>query len=1271
LLSASSDLSNIKTGPLRKIGDSLASIYQQYNSATSNAVSAALSTSMVSTAATSNGDVTIEAYANSNGAALAKALGKLDAVDVQTYGNDVSASVPVSELRKVAALPSLRFAEPATYVTNTGSVTSQGDVADQAATVRSALGVTGAGEMVGILSDSFNTLGGSDTYATDVASGDLPSGVQIITDAAGGTDEGRAMAQVIYDSAPGVNFAFETAEGGQAAFAAHINALTAIGAKVIVDDVTYPAEPMFQDGVVAQAVENAISQGVSYFSAAGNLGQDSYASAWRTGNVRANGSITSAAGAPHFFGGTTFNFATSGAVNDMNSFTLGANQSIFLSFQWDSPYFSANGKVGSPNDLDAYVLNSAGQIVGGSATANVGGDPTEVFQFTNNTGVGANFKLMLVWNTASGGPAPGNIKYVDFDGQATNWAFAENSGTIFGHANAAGAIAVGAAAYFDTPAFGVSPPVVESYSSAGTTPIFFNTAGTRITTITRQTPAVVAPDDVDNTFFGSDSDSDGFPNFAGTSASAASAAAVGALLLQQNPHLTPAQVLSSLETTATDMGTPGVDNLTGFGLINATAALSSTVGSVSGTVFQDNNGNGVINSGETGMSGVTVYFDANNDGTLDAGDISTTTNSAGAYTLNFLPVGSDVIRIVVPSGFATTNSPQTISVTAGSSTTGVNLGVFLTDIVSSSSGASYLLENDTTTPANIDIFIGSTLTYSAPKSAIPSLTFNLSGSSSTLTVNYLNGDPLPLSGGVDFIAGSVGSSSGNSLAVVGSNNADIIAINDFLTFPGGDAINIENVQSVNVTGNGGNDSLTLGQSLSATVNYNGGTGTNTLTYNGSADTSTQNPGGPPTDATIAETISVTNTQLSDNTSIVTFSNTQILNVIANLDGDDVVVNMTSGAPPLTITATGVGETVNLNSGPSASAVTVIGTGGGDILDIASGYASPVNFSGGIGDNVLIFNGTTGTNTTTITSTTVSDSVSSVTYATIGFLTVNGVGTSNTFNISSSAPGATVTTTINGGTAVNLLNVNTALTNSGATTFFNGGIGSGNTNTLTVNAGTFQFAGDPQSTSANLTINDNSSVLFAAAAPGTGINARNVTNFNLGANSTAAIIDADAHADRAVLVVNSLSINATAKLDAGGNDIIVHNASQLSQLMSYLTTGSNIRSWNGNGIDSSTAQNNTSRTTALGILLNKTGNAPFYTSFDGVTVGTSDVLIKYTYYGDANLSGVVDATDYLMTDAGFAAKTGSWVNGDYSYDGLINGTDYTLMDNAYNTQNGSL
>ena len=44
------------------------------------------------------------------------------------------------------------------------------------------------------------------------------------------------------------------------------------------------------------------------------------------------------------------------------------------------------------------------------------------------------------------------------------------------------------------------------------------------------------------------------------------------------------------------------------------------------------------------------------------------------------------------------------------------------------------------------------------------------------------------------------------------------------------------------------------------------------------------------------------------------------------------------------------------------------------------------------------------------------------------------------------------------------------------------------------------------------------------------------------------------------------------------------------------------------------------------------------------------MIKYTYYGDADLSASVPyaATDYIMTDAvGFAAtKRESWVNGEF-------------------------
>ncbi len=78
------------------------------------------------------------------------------------------------------------------------------------------------------------------------------------------------------------------------------------------------------------------------------------------------------------------------------------------------------------------------------------------------------------------------------------------------------------------------------------------------------------------------------------------------------------------------------------------------------------------------------------------------------------------------------------------------------------------------------------------------------------------------------------------------------------------------------------------------------------------------------------------------------------------------------------------------------------------------------------------------------------------------------------------------------------------------------------------------------------------------------------------------------------------------------------------------------------------------------------------TYDGQTVVASDVFVKYTYYGDADLSGTVTGNDYTMIDHGFttAGSTG-WQNGDFNYDGHIDGSDYSLIDNAFNTQSGSL
>ena len=125
--------------------------------------------------------------------------------------------------------------------------------------------------------------------------------------------------------------------------------------------------------------------------------------------------------------------------------------------------------------------------------------------------------------------------------------------------------------------------MAEGFSSAGGTPILFDTAGNRLANpIVRNKPRIVAPDGTNTTFFGTDiadpgdgSDTDTFPNFFGTSAATPHAAAFGALLLDNNPALTPAQLYAALEATAIDMGPPGFDFDTGFGFIRAQSIVGA------------------------------------------------------------------------------------------------------------------------------------------------------------------------------------------------------------------------------------------------------------------------------------------------------------------------------------------------------------------------------------------------------------------------------------------------------------------------------------------------------------------------------------------------------------------------------------------------------------------------------------------------------------------------------------------------------------------------
>jgi hypothetical protein len=87
--------------------------------------------------------------------------------------------------------------------------------------------------------------------------------------------------------------------------------------------------------------------------------------------------------------------------------------------------------------------------------------------------------------------------------------------------------------------------------------------------------------------------------------------------------------------------------------------------------------------------------------------------------------------------------------------------------------------------------------------------------------------------------------------------------------------------------------------------------------------------------------------------------------------------------------------------------------------------------------------------------------------------------------------------------------------------------------------------------------------------------------------------------------------------------------------------------------------------------NNNGLGGYQSSFDNQPAVATDVLLKDTYYGDTNLDGKVDGSDYSRIDNASLSPATGWFNGDFNYDGLIDGSDYTLIDNAYNTQSAQL
>lgn len=541
----------------------------------------------------------------------------------------VTVAMKPSELRALSSVPRVAAARevlsPVTAESTcpSGAVVSEGvqqlRAGGASGEARQAFGVDGAGITVGILSDSYNRAteaaddsGPVATFASqDVDSGDLPgignscpgeaTPVGVLDDSeTEGEDEGRAMAQIVHDVAPGAGLAFATAFTGEIAFAENIERLAApvsaggAGADAVVDDVSYFDEPFFQNGPVAVAAENATDDGVPFFSAAGNDnlidGSGNDIASWEAPAFRNSGECpASVASLPGFGPADCMDFDPSeSSTDDTFGIEVEEGETLTVDLQWAEPWFG----VGA--DMDMFLLSSSGELleeevesemvpVGSEMDNLTTEEPFEFFQWENT---GPEQEVQLVIHRCSGScnqeasaTASPRLKFGLFENccGVSETEYPESSEgdvvgpTVYGHTGAAEAMSVGAV---PVPRFFNDEP--EPYSSRGPVTNYF--APVRSATPAHalavpeevSKPDFVASDCGLTTFFARHSAS-GW-RFCGTSAAAPHAAGVAALMLQRDPFALPSQIRSALVESARPVGVFGPEAV-GAGLIDAAGAV--------------------------------------------------------------------------------------------------------------------------------------------------------------------------------------------------------------------------------------------------------------------------------------------------------------------------------------------------------------------------------------------------------------------------------------------------------------------------------------------------------------------------------------------------------------------------------------------------------------------------------------------------------------------------------------------------------------------------
>ena len=451
-----------------------------------------------------------------------------EVTDMDDKNHIAVAWVEVKKLEKLASMKAVRTIRTVMPpVVMTGSVTTEGDAIHRTYDVRTTYTQSGSGVKVGIISD------GVDHWTTARDSGDLPAGLNVLSNTQGG-DEGTALLEIVHDMVPDANLYFHDCGNNKVAFNDAIDALVTEGCNVICDDVGWIAEPFFEDGAIASHLTTVLaSNDIIYVSAAGNAAQRHY-----QGDYYNDG----------------FNFHDfSGGSSDYLYVEIPANGRVTVVLQWNDEFNA------SSNDYDLYLYKWPEL-----------GDPL-TWSFNPQYGVGYNPLEYFVYTNKGDSPITAEIDVHNWYALETKtlevYIYPRNGArvytnnivpadSIFGHAAVPDAIAVGAIDAND-------PNDIVFFSSQGPVTISYPLPG-----VSRAKPDLCGIDGVTVTGAG------GFPStFYGTSAAAPHIAAIAAQLWGADTTKTGAEIRTMMYDSAVDRGSSGYDNVFGYGRADALNAL--------------------------------------------------------------------------------------------------------------------------------------------------------------------------------------------------------------------------------------------------------------------------------------------------------------------------------------------------------------------------------------------------------------------------------------------------------------------------------------------------------------------------------------------------------------------------------------------------------------------------------------------------------------------------------------------------------------------------